>query len=101
MAASINHLKTDLQGTVRAVYMEITLDSSYPTGGEAVDVGLDRIWSAHLESDDGYIFKYDYANDKILAYYADYDAVADGALIEVADTTDLSAVVIRAKFEGQ
>lgn len=101
MAATIDVIKTDLQGTIRAVYANITLDSSYPTGGEAVDIGLDTIHSAHLEPDDGYIFKYDYTNNKILAYYADYDDTADGALIEVAAAVDLSNVVIRCKFEGQ
>lgn len=67
--------------------------TDYPTGGEDVsgkfgftpDVVI-------LESDDGYILKYDATNQKVLAYYADYDAAADGALIQVAADVDLSGV---------
>ncbi|MCK6620335.1 MAG: hypothetical protein HUU32_12790 [Calditrichaceae bacterium] len=101
MSLALTTRKTDLQGTVRVVYLDITFDSSYPTGGEPFETGLDTVLSANIEPSGGYIFKYDYTNRKILAYYADYDAVADGALIQVADTTDLSAISTRAKFEGQ
>ena len=77
---------------------KITFDSSYPTGGEALDLSKhmpNEIEFISFESDDGYIFQYDRTNKKILAYYFDYNAGADGAAIEVANTTDLSAVVIR------
>lgn len=71
----------------------ITMDSSYPTGGEAIDVsGNERFKKLIPQSKAGYIFSWDAANQKLLAYYADYDAVADGALIQVPNTTDLSAV---------
>ncbi len=76
----------------------MTFDNSYATGGLAIvpgDVGLkyqiDRIM---FESEDGYIFKFDKAGAKVLAYYFDYDAVADGAAIEVAAAVDLSSVVV-------
>ena len=45
-----------------------------------------------FEIKSGYVFEYDYANKLALAYWADYDAGADGALIQVANTTDLSGV---------
>lgn len=76
----------------------VAFDSSYPTGGEEISFGnfeAKPIYVA-VESDSGYIFKYDRTNGKIMAYYADYDAVADGALIQVADTTDLSGVTAAA-----
>lgn len=70
-------------------------DSSYPTGGESIS----EIWDAFksvqgiiFPSRSGYVFDVDYTNKKVLAYYSDYDAVADGALIQVPNTTNLSTV---------
>ncbi len=72
----------------------LAFDSSYPTGGESVD--LSNIFSdIHLvliEPKAGYVFEYDYTNKKVKAYWADYDGAADAVLIEVTDTTDLSAL---------
>lgn len=87
---------------VRAVGMQLKIltgtfdfDASYPTGGESFDVsnffpkGVVAVIPAPKS---GYVFEYDSDNGKLLAYYADYDAVADGALIEVANITDLAAI---------
>lgn len=90
-------------GNESGSYGTITLDASYPTGGEAITargVGLGIITSLDLEGDDGYVPHWDSTNDKIIMYYADYDAVADGALIQVADTTDLSAVILKFRAWG-
>lgn len=78
----------------RLVTGTIAFDSSYPTGGEALDLSgkLKTLKSVMLENKSGYVFEYDYANKLVKAYYYDYDAGADGAAIEVANTTDLSAV---------
>jgi len=43
----------------------------------------------------GYSTEWDAANSKLKVMYSDYNAVADGPLIEVANTTDLSAVTLR------
>lgn len=87
---------------VRAVGMQLKVltgtfdfDSSYPTGGE--DFDLSSYFSKGVVGvipfpQDGYVFEYDNENEKIKAYYADYDASSDGALIEVADGTDLSSI---------
>jgi hypothetical protein len=80
----------------KLVAAQITFDSSYPTGGEALvasDLGLDEILAVFAEGGP-YVVKYDKANGKLMAYWADYDAGADGALIQVANTTDLSAAVV-------
>lgn len=69
----------------------LAFDTSYPTGGEAVDFGFSPT-IVLLQPASGYVFEYDAGNGKVLAYYADYDAGADGALIQVANTTDLSSV---------
>ena len=72
----------------------IDFDASYPTGGEAFDLSgkMQSLKGILFEHKAGYTFQYDYGNKKVLAYYADYDAAADGALIQVADATNLSAV---------
>lgn len=82
----------------------VTLDSSYVTGGEAItanQAGLSRIDDVNIMSTSGgYVAAWDQTNLKFIAYYADYDAVGDGALIQVPNTTDLSAVVIRCEAIG-
>lgn len=73
----------------------LAFDSSYPTNGEAVlasQIGLSTINQLDILPMNGYVFQYVAATAKIKVYYADYDANADGALIEVANTTDLSAL---------
>ncbi len=85
------------QGGDRLAIMvgEIDFDNSYPTGGEALDLSawIKNIHFIQFEPQAGYVFRYDHTNKKVMAYYADYDAGADGALIQVADTTNLSAIV--------
>jgi hypothetical protein len=102
MMAALTITRQDLFGNSRIVIGSFAFDSSYPTNGEACDPGLGTVNLAICDSCvSGYVFQYDYANKKIKAFYADYDAVADGALIEVADTTDLSALTsVRMIFIG-
>lgn len=77
----------------------IAFDDAYPTGGEAwnaeSETGFSDIIMVFVQSTDGFVFQYvdsdTAASRKIKAYYADYDAVADGKLVEVADTTDINA----------
>ena len=87
---------------VRAVGMQLKIltgtfdfDTSYPTGGESFDVSNffpKGVVAVIPSPKSGYVFEYDSDDEKLLAYYADYDAVDDGALIEVANTTDLAAI---------
>lgn len=78
----------------------VAFDDSYPTGGEAFNAetqsGFTDVVQVWVAPKAGYVFEYvdsaTAANRKIKAYFSDYDAGADGALIEVADTTDLEAV---------
>ena len=85
------------------VAAEHTFTNSYATGGEAVtpdDVGLEVIEQIIPSPASGYVFEYDAANGKLKAYYADYDAVADGAFIEVAEAVDLSSVTVQLMVIG-
>lgn len=82
----------------------IGFDSSHLAAGEVYTArafGMGYVSSIIPDGvPSGYGVKADYTNKKILAYYADYDAVADGALIAVPDGTDLSAVSFRARVRG-
>lgn len=71
----------------------IALDSSYPTGGEAVDFGNnERMDFVVTAPSGGYVGLWDAANQKLLQYYGDNNNAADGPLIEAPNTTDLSAL---------
>ena len=86
------------------VTAEVTFDDSYPTGGEpisAASLGLKSIDFLSANPNGGYVFEFDHANSKLKAFQADYDAVADGPLIQVADKTDLKAVKSRIWATGR
>lgn len=90
--------KNTTLGGLLVVVKDVTFDSSYVTGGESLTasmLGFTTVKSVVAPAAGGYVFEYDYVNSKLLAYYADYDAGADGALIQVAGAVDLSAVVTR------
>lgn len=75
-------------------------DDSYPTGGtaafqqfvrDALNLSPAVEVMAIIPNDcDGFVPVYDKAADTLKVYYADYDAGADGALIEVANATALN-----------
>jgi len=85
-------------GEVKVAITRTAGPSSYVAGGFDVTVGeLGTVVAAIVLPDSGYLADVDYANSsgntlKIKAYYFDYDAAADGAAIEVADTTNLNGV---------
>lgn len=78
----------------------VAFDDSYPTGGEPFNAesesNFSEVFAVFVASKSGYVFEYvnsaTAANRKIIAYYSDYDAVADGALIQVPDTTNLATL---------
>ena len=73
----------------------LAFDSSYPTNGEPMDLSKQIPTDIHMviiEPSAGYILQYDYTNKKVKAYWNDYNAGADAALIEVTNTTDLSGL---------
>lgn len=73
----------------------LAFDNSYPTNGEALilsQVGLKSINVLDVHPTAGFVFSWDGTNKKVKAFYADYSTNTDGALIEVANATDLSAL---------
>lgn len=96
MAVTVTKVAKESLGSIRCSIVDVAFDDSYPTGGEsltAADLGLTRVLFALAEPASGYAFEYDHTNSKLLAYYADYDAGADGPLIQVPNTTDLNPAV--------
>lgn len=75
---------------------KIAFDASYDTGGELLtkeQLGFSKApdW-VEIVAKGGYLFEYDAATEKVKVYRFDYDAVADGAAIEVTAAVNLSAV---------
>lgn len=66
MALTLSDIKTGVAGDLRYRVMDVTFDSSYPTGGEsltAADLGWDSIIELKARSIiSGYEFSYDYTN---------------------------------------
>ena len=95
MALTIDVIKRGVTRSGKMVVADLDFDSSYPTGGEPLtpeDLGLSAIDFLIAEPAAGYLFEYDHTNEKLIARHFDYDAVADGAAIQVPNTTNLSAV---------
>lgn len=94
MAVTTTVVRKNIEGISRTASVLVSLDNSYPTGGEAVDLlgllGWTRLSMVVIPSKSGYVFEWDYTNNKIIVYYGDNNNAADGPLIEVPNTTDLS-----------
>lgn len=103
MAASVSVVQElGPEGPNVAKIVTVTMDSSYPTGGESVtaaNLGLSRIVQFSLEPNAGYVPEYNHANSKVKVFWV--DTTVDGAaLAEVADTTNIATVVFRGKVVG-
>lgn len=109
-------------GNAFMVVADITLSSSYPTGGEPIEpksLGLNAIYGLMAYPSGGYLFEFDHANKKLKAYTpvkaqaahshtentaaaytkdattATAGAVSAAAASEVANATNLSSVICR------
>ena len=100
MALTVEQLgRTNVTGNRLTVALKITFDSSYPTGGEPLDLTtyVENIETVGIEVSGGYVFQYDRTNKKVLAY----EAGADGAALdEVTNATNLSTVVTYVSVTG-
>lgn len=98
MAVSVSVNRTDTVGRyTKYTTGTITFDSSYPTGGEALlpaDVGLSsKVEFITVSNASGYTFEYDYANNKVKAYWPTTDSTAPNVAKQVTNGTSLSTVV--------
>ncbi len=97
MALTIANVKPLTPGPSTGGYrMRVTFDNSYPTGGEVLDLSdyLSTIEHVQVSAKaSGYVIQHDHGTPAAGVLQA-FEAGADAApLDEVADTTDLSAVV--------
>lgn len=90
--------RANVIGNRDCVIVDVTFDSSYPSGGEsltAADLGLSKIeFVSPGVTDTGYVTRYDYVNSKLLAYDSDYSTSTDGPLQETG-ATNLSTADVR------
>lgn len=100
MAASVSVVTgPEVPGNRKFVTADVTFDSSYATGGEAISVsslGLTRLDFMWVSPDDGYLAQWDgsLTAPKIKLFWV--DTTVDGAaMAEVASTTDVSAVTVK------
>ena len=121
MALTFTEKKRAKLGNAYAISADITFDSSYPTGGEALAAsafGLNNIDIMLCETASGYMFQYDYANAKLKAFYpraaltgslvvaesaatlTDDTDVAAAAGAEVTSTADLHTITTRVMAIG-
>lgn len=106
MALTITVETTEIVGRHREVRGLVTFDSSYPTNGEAVtpaDFGLTQLTDLRLEAGPGgYVPVWNQSTTaaKLKVLMGDNNNASDGPLIEVANTTNLSAVVARYTATG-
>ena len=85
-------------GALRMRIVDVTWDTSYPTGGEALtpeDVGLEQIVSFVAEPRAGIVAEWQ--SDKLLAYWS---GTAGSALDEVTNGTNLALVTHRCMIFG-
>ena len=106
MGVSISVVDRISEGNRKVIVADVTMDSSYPTGGESMtagDLGLQKVSMVQANPNAGYIPEYDHTNSKLKVYRQKDPANAGGAdipLPEVGSTVDLSAVVFRVMATG-
>lgn len=95
MGLTLTRIKGAAIGNLKLRIVDATYDASYAAGGESLtadDLGCDPVFVL-AEPTDGYVFEYDKGASKLMAFFSDNNAVADGVLIEASG--DLSSVVVR------
>lgn len=99
-----------IEGNKKVKVRTITFDSSYPTGGEALTastLGFRKVEEVRphgvFRNTDGTLavpVSYDHTNSKLLAYQYNGASAGVAQLLEVANTTDLSAFSGRVTVVG-
>lgn len=93
-------------GALEVDHVTKTVASLTNIGGEPLstwlqDSDIDRPLGVTVagQSDGGYVLSYDPTTEELHAKYADYDAAADGALIDVPAGTAVGDITLR--IEGR
>jgi hypothetical protein len=94
MAATLTEQARISIGESRALcFGTVAFDSSYPTGGEAIDAAGDFGYDVMMFESGAIVAQWDKANQKVLAYWG--NAGTASVLPEVTATTDLSAQTLQ------
>lgn len=109
MALTLANVKQVSPGNYKLLLVNVTLDSSYATGGEslaATDLGLYAIYGAiPITSPQGWAVAWDNTNLKFLAYGTGTSTGTAGDTIvklgEAPSTTNLSSVTFMTLVIGQ
>lgn len=101
MALTVEQLgRTNVAGTRLTVALKVTPDASWAgAGGETLDLTeyVANIDTALCESSStGYVFSYDRANKKLLAF----EAGADGAALDAVASGDISTAICYVSVTG-
>jgi hypothetical protein len=91
MAATLTVTESVPLGTSKVLdYGVVTLDNSYPTGGEAIDATGDLGYDTMIFESSTVVLQWDKANQKVVAFWG--NAGTASVLPEVTATTYLSTV---------
>ena len=121
MVLAITEIHRSVFGNKRIVTVDLDFDSSYPNTGSTIgepltpaDLGLDAFdiilmspqsisntATPSTAADIGFSPTFDYTNNKLIMTYSDLNASADGPSIQVANTTNLTGVRVRAMVIGR
>ena len=112
MALTFTKVDHFVLGDREARVYDVTFDSSYPAGGEAVtpdDFGLRNSITAVLAAaardpdtaDNALVVDFDDTNDKLVLFWGDNNNASDGPLVEVPDTTNVAAYTARLVVIGK
>lgn len=102
MTYSVTNVERENSGSVDTVLATIDITSLAANGAESIDIGsqfgledaAEYGVSVRGQENPGYQIVYDHLNGALAVKYADYDASADGVLIDVPSGTDVGEVVI-------
>lgn len=78
VAPVINHVP----GNLREVYVDVTFDNSYPTGGYAFapsQFQMGQFYFVDIANINGYAFHYNYTTNKVQAYSASGTELANAS----------------------
>lgn len=88
MALGITVERSTVVGNIRYVAGTFDFDSSYPTGGEAVDLGtlgLEKVEAMVVTGKSGVIFEYNYTDNKVVAVFPTGGAGTPGSALATPD----------------
>ncbi len=102
MAITVSALHRQVPGAAIEIVAEVTLDSSYPSGGYAftpATFGLSSLqYAIPIVGNAGYVVVHDQANLKFKVFQQN---ATSGPLVEVAGATNLSTVKIYVLVKGR